>query len=202
MTIIEDMANKAAKHVIKNRYWIDIGVDVIRAPLPVGDYILTNDKTEDVMTRKAKRGIALKKMDFLGTYSISVDTKENMQEIVGNICGKSHDRFRDECLLAQNNKIKLYILIENEDGISCMEDVKLWHNPRLDIYTRDWNNPIGYFNNGNVRYGKKRKYPSATKGLTLFKAMYTMQEKYGVEFLFCTPAESGAKIIELLDRKE
>ena len=37
-----------------------------------------------------------------------------------------------------------------------------------------------------------------TTGDVLAKAMLTMQLKYGVEFVFCRPAEAGEKILELL----
>ena len=138
-------------------------------------------------------------MDFLGTYNISVDSKKDMQEIIGNICGKQHDRFRDELLLAQNNNIQLYVLVENEDGIKTIDDVFRWHNPRLDIWVQDRNNVIGFYKNGNPRYARKQKYPKATRGPQLAKAMLSMQLKYGVKFEFCSPLESGAKILELLN---
>lgn len=199
MIIFEDMGQKLEKHTVKNQWFYENGIEVVRVPLPVGDYIIANDKATDVLERKEKRGNKPKKMDFLGTYSIAVDTKENISEIINNICGKSHGRFRDECILAQNNGIKLIVLVENEDGITYVEDLFRWHNPRLDIYIRDWNNPIGYYRNGNVRYGRKKKYPRATTGETLAKAMITMQKKYGVRFLFCTPKEAGRKVVELLE---
>ena len=65
-----------------------------------------NEKVQDVIIRKAKRGIDVKKMDFLGSYKICIDTKRDIQELIGDICGKQHDRFRDELVLAQNNGIK------------------------------------------------------------------------------------------------
>ena len=37
---------------------------------------------------------------------------------------------------------------------------------------------------------------------SLIKTMQSMQEKYGVTFLFCTPEESGKIVIELLTGKE
>ena len=52
-------------------------------------------------------------MDFLGCYNIAVDTKMDLMELYGCMV-QSHERFRDELLLAQNNNIKLYILTENK----------------------------------------------------------------------------------------
>ena len=190
MAVIEDKGQQAKKHEIKHKWFAENGVELTQAPLPVGDYILLTDSVADVIRRKEKRGVDLKKLDFLGSYKVSVDTKRDMQEIVGNICGPQHERFRDECILAQNNGIKLYVLIENEDGVKSLDDVPAWKNPRAKI--QKWiTTPSG-------QRRKVLKYPKATDGSTLAKAMRTMQEKYGVEFLFCKPEEAGKKIAELL----
>lgn len=132
--IIEDKGQKEGLHILKNRYFKSHDMEVLRAPLPVGDYIIATDKVADVIRRKSDRKMELKKMDFLGTYDVSVDTKKDMQEIAGNICGRAHPRFRDECILAQNNGIKLYVLIENTDKVYSVNDVFTWHNPRVDRY--------------------------------------------------------------------
>lgn len=193
MIIIEDKAQQDKKHIAKHLYFEQHGIYWSRYPLPVGDYILYNDAVSDVIARKQKRGIEVKKMDFLGTYNVCVDTKKDMQEIVGNICGQQHARFRDECILAQNNGIKLYVLIENEDGITCIDDVFRWQNPRLHRY-----NKIKYMHNlGKWQNVALPKAPP-TKGATLAKAMLSMQLKYGVEFLFCRHDEAGAEIVRLL----
>lgn len=191
--LLEDKAQQENKHIKKNQYWLKQNVEVIRMPLPVGDYVLVNDKIQDVLDRKAARGIEPKKMDFLGTYDVCIDTKKNIQELVSDICGKQHERFRDECILAQNNGIKLIVLVENDyqaltkDGsianktIHSLSELHSWKNPRLFIR----------------KYGKQ-VYPNATKGITLQKACHTMSWKYGVHFEFCSSDEAGAKVIELL----
>ena len=181
MIIIEDKAQKEGKHDHKIRFWKSKGIEIMRCPLPVGDYILGTAKVMDVISRKEKRGIALKKMDFLGTYDTVVDTKQSIQELESDICGKQHERFRDECILAANNNIRLYILIENEDGINKLSELHKWVNPRL------W-----------IKRGGKRVYPHAVRGVSLMKACMTMQHKYGCEFLFCTPEEAGKVIIDIL----
>lgn len=193
MKIIEDMGNKVGLHVAKNNYWSSNGVEVLRAPLPVGDYVLVNDKIQDVLDRKTKRGIEPKKMDFLGTYTVCVDTKRDMNEIEGNIIGKAHARFRDELILAQNNGIKLYVLVENRDNIKDVRDVFRYTSKRR----LNW-----------LKYNKLHQEGRAlnivipskppVSGENLAKSMLTMQLKYGVEFVFCKPEESGKKIIELL----
>lgn len=193
LLLIEDKGQKEGQHILKNRYFENNEIEVLRAPLPVGDYIIANDKVSDVIHRKAKRNMEVKKMDFLGTYAVAVDTKKDMQEITGNICGKSHPRFRDECILAQNNEIKLYVLIENADGVKSVEDVFKWRNPRLERYNR-----IKYMQSCGKWLNASIPITPPTSGKTLAKSMLTMQLKYGVEFVFCRPEEAGKKIIELL----
>ena len=197
MRLLADKGQKEGEHYWKEKYWKDNNIEIIKAPLPVGDYVLIDDKVQDVLDRKAERGIPVKKMDFLGSYKVSVDTKRDIQELVTDICGKQHDRFRDECILAQNNGIKLYILVENEffpikvrdsrkfidsPYIESLDKLHKWINPRLFIMSQG-----------------KQKYPKATKGITLKKACYTMQEKYGVEFIFCHGRDAGRTVIELLE---
>lgn len=195
LLLIEDKGQKEGQHILKNRYFENNEIEVLRAPLPVGDYIVADDKVSDVIHRKAKRNMEVKKMDFLGTYTIAVDTKKDMQEIIGNICGKSHPRFRDECILAQNNGIKLYVLIENVDGVKSVEDVFKWRNPRLERYNR-----IKYMQSCGKWLNASIPITPPTSGKTLAKSMLTMQLKYGVEFVFCRPEEAGEKVIELLTK--
>lgn len=198
--IISDKCQKYGKHEKKEKWWSDNGIEVLKLPLPCGDYILVDDKVQDLLDRKEKRGVAVKKMDFLGSYSVTVDSKRDMNEIVNDICGVQHERFRDELLLAQNNGIKLYILVEDDGGcvsrakgvynkpITCVEDVFSWINPRLWIYR-----------NG------KQAYPNASRGSTVAKVMKTLERRYGCTFVFCKPEEAGKKILELLtqtDNKE
>lgn len=195
MTIISDTNQKPGKHDLKEAWWDANGIDVWRYRLPCGDYILANEKVIDMLVRKKDRGIPPKMMDFLGTYNVAIDSKNSVDELAMDICGKQHDRFRDECILAQNNGIKLIILVENKPErigktqewnpmIHTVEELHKWRNPRLFIWERG-----------------KQKYPTATRGITLQKACITMQKNYGVTFLFCSPEESARTILELLTKK-
>lgn len=193
MQLVEDKAQKIDQHEMKNRWWKSQGIDVVRYPLPVGDYILANEKVRELIKRKQKRNVEIKKMDFVGTYKVCVDTKKDIQELIGDICGKQHERFRDECMFAQNNGIKLYILVENvglvinerkgiySPFIDKIDNLHKFVNPRLFIWR-----------------GGKQLYPTATKGITLKKACLTMMQKYGVEFIFCKPNQAAEKVVELL----
>ena len=192
--ILVDKAQQAGKHEQKHHDIQERGYELISAPLPVGDYVLVNDRVRDVLARKQSRGTAVKKMDFLGTYSVSVDTKKDMQELYGDVVGKMHARFRDECILAQNNGIKLIILVENTDGITDVRGVAKWQNPRYTYWAR----MKAMHDKG---YALNRKIPAKppANSVALMKSLLTMQLKYGVEFQFCKPSETGEKIINILE---
>lgn len=97
---------------------------------------------------------------------------------------------------AEFGDVKLYVLVENKDGVRSIDDLFKWQNPRTKRY-----NIIKYKH--SVGQWQDTKLPKAppTSGQTLAKSLLTMQLKYGVEFLFCKPEEAGAKILELLGVK-
>lgn len=208
MIILEDKGQTLGKHVIKNDWFKENGIEVMRAPLPVGDYVLMNERTQDVINRKSKRNIDLKKMDFLGTYTISVDTKKDLSEIYNNLVGKSHARFRDECILAQNNGIKLIILCEHSNRIKTIDDVRSWENPRIKAWEKEIKklagfdqkysvgSAINYLKQNKIRF---RKGPMT--GNQIADIMETMTVKYGVKWLFCDKVHTGQMIVELLSRE-
>lgn len=154
MYIIEDTAQKIGQHTIKNDGFASMGISVIRNKLPFGDYALPP--------------------------KVAVDTKKDMDEIAGNICGAKaeHIRFKNECIRAKDAGCKLYFLIENELGIDHIDKVHTWVNPRC-IYQ-----------------------PNCVQGDRLEKAMKTIQERYGCEFLFCSPDDAAEIIKDLLMRGE
>ena len=150
MTIQEDTRQKAGKHNIKHAYFSEHGVELVRCKLPFGDYA--------------------------PVPPVSIDTKENMDEIASNICGSEHQRFINECKAAKSAGCQLIILVENNLGITDISQVHTWINPR-------------------VIYSEK-----AVQGPRLQKAMETISERYGVRFMFCCPNESGKIIMEILSR--
>jgi hypothetical protein len=102
-----------------------------------------------------------------------IDRKQNLSELCGNVC-QQHKRFRAELERANEYGIKLIILCEHGKSITCLSDVMQWVNPRL------------------------KKSPMAVSGERLYKILSAMSQKYNVDFLFCTKAETGQRIIELL----
>ena len=112
--------------------------------------------------------------DYWPAPKIAVDTKENIQEIASNMCGavKERNRFREECKKAKSFGCKLIFLIEDSryNEINDLWGEKIWIHTGQTI-----------------------------PGDQLAKAMMIMQERYGIEFWFCDPEESGRVIEELLE---
>ena len=109
---------------------------------------------------------------------------------------KRHGFFHRGLIRAKQYGVKLYILVE-EDGIHSIRDVFRWVNPRLMIMVNS-SDVIGTYSNGRPKYRKVQKYPRAMRGQQLAKAMNTMEQRYGCTFVFCSPKDAGAKIVELL----
>jgi len=200
MRIAVDKAQKDGKHDIKHNQMIELGHELTFLPLPVGDYMLIDDTVQEVIKR---RGDKLKKMDLIGCCRRSVDTKQNMNEIYGNIIGVSHARFRDELILAQQNNIELIILIESAPEVKCLDDVKRWRN---------WNQLRAYCKRNGIRMGsgmleRVEDYAAhggqkpPVDGTHLYKCMLTLSARYGVKWSFCNPEDTGKAIIYLLAKE-
>lgn len=104
---------------------------------------------------------------------VSIDRKQNLSELYGNLC-QDYKRFAAELIRAREAGIALIVLIEHGGGIKTLEDVKGWNNPRLKVSPYAWD------------------------GLRMYKTMLTVAGKYGVEWQFCTKAQTGKRIIEIL----
>ena len=112
--------------------------------------------------------------DYIKAPTIAVDTKQDIYEIGINMCGsgKEKHRFAEECKKAKDIGCKLVFLIEDKR-----------------------------FTNIGDLYGKQIHLHNGMTipGDQLATAMRTMSGRYGCEFMFCDPKESGRKIIELLE---
>lgn len=148
MVIYEDTRQQPGKHQNIHAYCREVGIRIIRQALNVGDY------------------------QIAGKGDISVDTKQGVMELAGNVF-QDHERFRAECMRAQECGIQLIILIEeNLPG------------GRLDR----WRPPVGSNGLPMTRFNPA----------TLRKAMITMQNEYGVKFRFCDGRSTGKTMIEYL----
>lgn len=147
MIIVEDTRNQINKHSKLNKDLTELGYQVVRSKLFVGDY------------------------SRLDNMSVCVDTKKDWVELAGNICGKQHTRFREECIRAKTAQIRLIILIEDK------------------VLAENWKSPI-----------KRNGQPICkVSGEVLAKAMRTMTEKYGVEFMNCDKSETARVILRILE---
>ena len=143
----------------------DIGVQYIRSKLYVGDYM------------------------SLDNARLVIDRKKDLQEICGNVC-QQHERFKKELLKAIDAGILLVILIEHGKGITSLEDVFFWRNPRKHEIRWRWKD------------GKREKYVisgKAVDGEQLYKSLCTIRDRYHVRFEFCEKHETGKRIMEILE---
>lgn len=107
---------------------------------------------------------------LLNSTEVLIDIKKDLLEVCGNLTRASeHERLKRE--IARGNEIgcKRFIFLIKEPKIKSIEEVTNWSSTRTKV-----------------------------KGETLMKIMNTMSERYGVEFIFTTKENAGAKVIELL----
>lgn len=116
--------------------------------------------------------------DYAFISPVVVDTKKDIYEMAYDLF-QDHDRFRKECIKARNAKCQLVVLIENTDGVDNLESLKRWVE--------------------SIEHYKKRRGKRRISGERMVRTMTTMTERYGVLWEFCTPNESGRRVIELLE---
>lgn len=186
-------------HEKSNRYnhsrLTGMGHELVPLPLPYGDYCLVTDQMQETIDR---RGAKLKKADLVGDIKVSVDRKNSIDEICGNVCSSTsaHARFRDEVILAQKCGCKFYVLVEDEN-IKNLDELGKWVNPREKKY---------FVMKARQDKGYKLKFPlpkqPPASGKTLAKALRTMQEKYGIEVVFAKPKDAARVMVEILTKDQ
>lgn len=152
----------------KHSQMVQEGAHLLPLRIPFGDYIRVTDDIQALIDAKGPE--AIHKKDLQELITISIDTKKSLLEVCGNICSKQHIRFRDELMRADG---RLVLLIE-EPGITCLEDVWWWDNPRL------------------------KKNPRATTGRALYKSLCTIRDEYAVDIQFCHRKNTGKEILRIL----
>lgn len=118
--------------------------------------------------------------DYMVMGDVSVDTKRDLEELC-QCLDADHVRFRNEMVRARDAGVRLVILTENEDGVTDLESLALWVEPYDEFVRRNGSGKA------RRRYGKR-----------FAQACRTMTERYGAEFQFCTPAEAGRRVCEIL----
>ena len=166
--IIRDTRDRIGAHDNVDKGLEALGHKLIRSKMFVGDVALFNDQTT------------------------CIDLKQHMQEVYIDIVGKEHDRFVRECKRAQDSGIRLIILVE-QGGFSTVQDVAKWQNPRLQKWQR--------IHDGQIRgayRGVKISPKPPISSPQLAKAMQTISERYGAEWMFCKPEDTVKVICEVL----
>jgi len=152
--LLEDTRQQKGKHKNIEAYCRNQGIRIVRQMLNVGDYMLAGPEYGGI------KG------------DVACDSKASVAEIASN-CFQEHERFRDECIRAQELGIRLIILIEEVPPGGALEN---------------WRSPLD-------RYGRPRFLFDPVK---LQKVMNTMTERYGVQFRFCDGRSTGKELIEYL----
>lgn len=152
--ILVDTRQQVDKHKAKHDWMEAHGHKLVRTKLYAGDYMLVG-------------GVR------------TVDTKRSLLELAQCI-DQGHERFRRELVNARDAGFELTILTENKDGVSDIDSLARWENPRRFL-------------------NEKKGLRPPIDGMRMAKACLTMQEKYGARFEFCKPEDAGAKVIEILE---
>ena len=107
-----------------------------------------------------------------GREDLTIDRKQNLDEVCGNLFSRNKGRFWREVRRAKSERKKMIVLVEHGGQIRTLEDVK----------------------------GYKSRF-SKVSGSALYNEICRCSIAYGVEFLFCSKAETGKRIVELLGEK-
>ena len=150
---LEDTRQHAGKHEAKHEWWADRGITLVRSKLAFGDYCRPPE--------------------------VAVDTKASIAELAMDI-DREHARFRRELIGARDAGVRLYVLVENDAGVTDLEGLASWTEPDADFRLR--------------KYAQRR-----IEGKRLAKACRTMSDRYGVTFLFCSPEDAARIVTEILE---
>lgn len=151
--ILADTRQQKDKHITD--YFDKNNIQWIRTGLPSADYmkIVYNNDT-----------------GFIKDYSILIDTKKDVEELVGNLCKTTeHDRIKREIEKARELGCNSFYFLICDNKIKTINDLKSWTSKRTKV-----------------------------KGETLLKIMVTMSKRYGIKFIFTAKKNAGAKIVEIL----
>lgn len=124
--------------------------------------------------------------DYALMPRLAIDTKKDIYELAMDI-DREHERFRNELIRAKEAGCRLVILVENTDGVTDLETLAAWKEDRRHFKMRQ-------AKSGNM-------YARQIEGMRLAKACRTMSRRYGADFRFCSPQESGRAILEILKER-
>lgn len=110
---------------------------------------------------------------FMCNPYLVIDRKQNLNELCNNVV-QDHKRFTDELKRAEEVGIAVVVLVEHGAEVKCIDDVQKWENPRL------------------------KESPLAVSGERLYKILKAIEYSYHCRFEFCTKAQTGRRIVEIL----
>lgn len=154
--ILTDTRQQKEEHIIKE--FDKQNILHIRTGLPSADYMAVRYDKEK---------------SFYLDYSILIDTKKDIEEIVSNLCNsQNHQRILREIQKGKDLGAKQFIFLINGGKVKTIQELQNWTSKRTKV-----------------------------KGETLLKIMSTMKERYGVRFIICEKKKMGEMIINLLNSK-
>lgn len=171
--ILEDTRQQKGKHQVKHRGFKDLGVELERRKLDVGDYMAPCEAP-----------------------TVTVDTKRHVGELAQNLT-KDHARFVREIKRAKELGLRLYVVIE-DPVVKSVDDLRKWINPHCrfcPVYKAGKCNPR---NPGRCTHPRHKSPVPPAPGSRLARMMGTMEKYYPVNFVFCNPKETAKVIMELL----
>lgn len=132
-----------------------------------------NSYFEKIGARVIRSKMYVGDYQFMCNPYLVIDRKQNLNELCNNVV-QDHKRFTDELKRAEEVGIAVVVLVEHGAEVKCIEDVQKWENPRL------------------------KESPLAVSGERLYKILKAIEYSYHCRFEFCTKAQTGRRIVEIL----
>lgn len=140
----------------------------------------TRDKKDEYITKYFdKHGIKYIRTKLyvgdvmlLNSTKVIIDLKANVEEISHNICNsKEHLRLVKEIQRAKEINCHDFIFLIKTDKVKCKDDLIKWTSKKTKVL-----------------------------GSTLYKAMVTMNKKYGCRFMFVSKENAPKYVLKLLNK--
>lgn len=132
-----------------------------------------NSYFEKIGARVIRSKMYVGDYQFMCNPYLVIDRKQNLNELCNNVV-QDHKRFTDELKRAEEVGIAVVVLVEHGAEVKCIDDVQKWENPRL------------------------KESPLAVSGERLYKILKAIEYSYHCRFEFCTKAQTGRRIVEIL----
>ena len=161
--LLVDTRQQAGKHAVKDAWFAAHGVATERRKLDFGDYMVAGS-------------------------NVSVDTKQSVQELAGNV-GREHARFVRECERARAAGFRLVVLVEEHPEYANRDLMVGW----VPYACRTCMRCRPLTDRGCLRYRGK---PLGRARLA--RVLATIEERHGVRFEFCRREDTALRICRIL----